>query len=110
MADAWLQHSQLNRYASWRRTYIIVRIDRSVTYNNHTAVVVVLYFVPVSFFLHLFPLYTGHRISSSAQNDSVIIRLPGTKMTTCLLTVSCNNIMLTIIPALYKGSVDHVIS
>ena len=29
-------------------------------------------------------------------------------ITTCLLIISCNNIMLTIIPAPYAGSVDHV--
>ena len=84
-------------------TYVF---DRSDTNNDPD---VVFFFVTVSFLLHFPPLYTGHSIKISAQNCYVIRSSTSAMIIiTCLLTISCNNTVLTIIPALYAGSVDHV--
>ena len=55
------------------------------------------------------PLYTGHSFCVSVQNGVIIKKNVYNDITTRLLIMSCNNIMLTITTALYAGSVDHVI-
>ena len=84
-----------------------LREDVWLLIKKHTAVVV-FYFATVSFFLHFPPLCTGHSISI-IQCAEWLCYMSAMIITTCLLTISCNNIVLTVIPALYASSVDHVI-
>ena len=49
-------------------TYMLYSVDRTLL------IVLIVDSDTMSFFLHISPLYTGHRISISAENGYVIIR------------------------------------
>ena len=66
-----------------------------------------MYVIEQNYYSYISPLYTGHSISIRAQNGYIITVY--NDITTRLLIIYCNSIMLTITTALCAGSVDHVI-